>query len=231
MRTFVYAVVALVAGVAFLLWHRSNNRDPSEEIFQPATRRIEPAPLCPWREPESDLRALFPEFTDYRKDIAILSGRRLELQERLGRAPAADENALYLYHVLRGEQRMGTILTRRVKGEDGAIEIVLAVGQDQRVLGLRLQQLREPEVIARALEDPAWLGAFAGKRVSDSWVLGKDIPAVPTEAQASAKSIIEGVRSLLVLLAVAETQPMAAPHHARAETFRMKLGWFYCKLS
>lgn len=108
---------------------------------------------------------------------------------------------------------IGTVITRRVKGEYGVIEIVLAIRVDGRVRGVRLQRLREPKVIADALRSPQWLEAFEGKTFESRWQLGKD---VPTEARSSAQAVIEGVRSLLILLETAEQRRApAAPvtHH------------------
>src|SRR5437870_13286554 len=115
-------------------------------------QHIELAPMCPWRQPETDLRAFFPGATRHETEIRILSGERLELARRLGRMPAPEEHSLYLHRVYDAQRRLGTVLTRRVKGEYGAIEIVLAANPDGRVRGVRYQRLREPERIASALQ-------------------------------------------------------------------------------
>jgi len=167
--------------------------------------------MCPWREPERDLKQFFPEATHHKIETRILSGQRLELAARLGRTPTGDENALYLYPVYREQTQLGVVLARRVKGEFGAIELVLAVGTNQQVSGLRLQRLREPETSAAALQDPQWLGSFVGKRADSSWQPEHEISGLPPEARISAKAITEGVRSLLILLAMAD-QKESPPH-------------------
>lgn len=166
--------------------------------------RVDVAPMCPWRQPEADLRVFFPDATGHQTDVRILSGARLELTRRLGRPPAPDEHSLYLHRVYHQQQLRGTVVTRRVKGEYGAIEIVLAVGADGRVRGLRLQRLREPEPIASELRSTQWRRAFEGKTARSEWRLGHDIPGVPSAARVSALAIVEGVRSLLILLETAE---------------------------
>lgn len=168
--------------------------------------------MCPWREPERDLKQFFPEATHHKIETRILSGQRLELAERLGRTPTGDENALYLYPVYREQTQLGVVLARRVKGEFGAIELVLAVGTNQQVAGLRLQRLREPETSAAALQDPQWLASFVGKRADSSWQPEHEISSLPPEARISGEAITEGVRSLLILLAVAD-QKQLPPHH------------------
>jgi hypothetical protein len=109
-----------------------------------------------------------------------------------------------VYRAYQNERAVGSILTRRVKGEFGGIELVLAIDTNRNVRGVRLQRLREPELIANALQDGKWLSAFAGKGAEDPWSIGKDIPDVPAEARGSAGAVVEGVRSLLVSLTVAE---------------------------
>jgi len=171
--------------------------------------------MCPWREPASDLNLFFPNATGYKVETRILSGLRLELASRLGRAPTGDENALRVYPVYQGETPLGLVMTRRVKGALGAIEVVVAVNTNQQICGVRLQRLRESESTTSVLLSPSWLRSFEGKNADAPCQLGRDIPAVPAEASASAESIAQGVRSLLIQLAVANQEGglTAKPHH------------------
>jgi hypothetical protein len=140
---------------------------------------------------------------------------RPELERKLKRVPAAEENSLQVHRVFRGTEEMGLIMTRRVSGEYGGIEIVLGVEPGGAVRGLRLQRLREPELIAAYLASSEWLDAFRGKRVEDPWQIGVDLPAVPGPAQPSALAVVEGVRSLLILLDQARQTLVTVqqPHH------------------
>jgi hypothetical protein len=212
-RPAVYLLTLGGAAVAFAFWHMNSRSGAPETVFQPPSSFVEPASMCPWREPESDLRQFFPEATRYETETHILSGQRLELKERLGRLPDAEENSVYLRRVLQGEQSIGSILTRRVKGEHGAIELVLALNPNQTVRGVRLQRLREPDPAAAALRDSRWLGAFAGKDARATLRVGQDLPELPAEARASGERIAEGVHSLLVLMDVAENGPAQVRHH------------------
>jgi hypothetical protein len=191
---------------------------PSEKLFEGKAKPPEAGPLCPWRQPETDLKELFPNATRYETETRVLSGLRTELAQSLGRTPTGDENALRLFRVFGENTMLGTILTRRVKGEYGAIELVLATDPNGKVSGLRLQRLREPEPIAKALQNPSWQHWFEGKNArSAALQTGEGIPEVPVEAQASARAVTEGVRSLLILLAVADDSGgrslMVGPHH------------------
>jgi hypothetical protein len=207
------ALAALLAVVGWRLAQSST----SETLIESQVRPAEAAPLCPWREPEADLRQLFPSATREESVTRILSGHRLELAQRLGRTPTGDENELRLHRVYREDTPLGTIMSRRVKGAYGAIELVLAADTNHLVCGLRLQRLREPEPVARTLQDPDWLHAFAGKGAEAAWQLGGDIPDVPPEARLSAQAVVEGVRSAMILLTTADHAPPfrsgQTPHH------------------
>ena len=84
---------ALAVALAFVGW-RIGSRYSSDTFSETKAITPEAMPLCPWRQPEVDLKVFFPDATGYRAETRILSGLRLELAERLGRTPTGDENAL-----------------------------------------------------------------------------------------------------------------------------------------
>ena len=87
------------------------------------------------------------------------------------------------------------------------IELLLAVGTNGNVVGARLQRLREPEAVASRLQSAAWLGRFVGKSGASPWRSGTDFPQVPVAAQPSAAAVLDAARTLLILLAVADSTP------------------------
>ena len=216
-RPVIFGAGALALLLGMVGWRISEDSRSSEVPFEAKTKPPQAAPLCTWREPESDLSLFFPGATHYELETRILSGRRLELTQRLGRAPTGDENVLHIHRVYQEKTPLGVVLTRRVKGAYGAIELVLAVSTNGQTRALRLQRLREPEPIAVALQNPHWLGAFAGQRADTLSQRGRDLSEVPAEARTSADAIVEGTRSLLILLAAADEayagSPIAARHH------------------
>jgi len=214
-RAVLFAVGALAAVLGVVGWRLAQSSTP-ETLVETQVRPPEAAPLCPWREPQADLQRLFPTATRHETETRILSGHRLELTQRLGRAPTGDENALHLYRIYHDNTPLGTIVTQRVKGAYGAIELVLAADTSLRVCGLLLQRLREPEPIARALQNPDWLHSFNGKDTDADWQLGRGIPGVPPEAASSAQAVVAGARAAMILLATADEAlppPSAQPHH------------------
>jgi len=170
------------------------------------------AGLCPWRNPEADRRRFFPASTSSRDETLILSRHRLELQRRLGHAPTGDESAIIVHRILAQQGSPGVVVTRRVRGENGLIELVLAVDAKGRVTGAKVQRHREPEATARALQSESWLGAMDGKDSCSAWSLGQDIPDVPAEARLSAEAIVKEAKTVLILLDVALHSDSALPH-------------------
>lgn len=202
--------VALTGGA----WWLAKRQPAGEAVFEPRSRILEPAPLCPWRQPEVDLRRFFSGATRWLSETRVLSGQLLELRRRLGRDLQPEELALQVHRVFRNSEELGAVLVRCVHGECGAIEIVLAIDPQGTVVGLELQRQREPAAIAAALTSPDWLGAFRGLRAADFAAAAPSLPAVSAPARSSADAIADGVRSLLILYQTAQAGGAAsAPIH------------------
>ena len=167
---------------------------------------IESAGLCPWRSPVEDREALFPGADRAEQHLLILSDLRLEVLRHLGPGAVIDANGIYSYRVFRGNERVGTVFTQRVRGEYGALEYVLAMGRDGRIAGLRLQSLREPDATARALESPTWRQAFVGKTMDSPLRLGLDLPQVPTAARPTTEALLVSLRRLVAEATVAQAR-------------------------
>src|SRR5437773_8435155 len=120
------AITAAAAVLALRLSHSTS----SETVFagNPAgnSKPPEAAPACPWREPADDLKRFFPRAHHYELETRSLSALRLDLAARLGRPLEPEENLLRAFRIYGENSVLGTILTRRVKGSHGALEIVLA---------------------------------------------------------------------------------------------------------
>ena len=203
-RSLFFGAVAMAAAV-LVAWRIVKVAGSSDAPFEPSSRLIEVAPLCPWRDPQGDLQRFFSGADRWQTETRVLSGKRLDLEKQFGRPPAADENAVHVHRVFRGLEFAGTILTRRAKGEHGAIEIVVAVNPDKTIRGVHFQRLREPPEIAEALIHS---GAFEGRNLGSGWDADRDFPPVKAQARISFAAVAEAVRCLLVLLATSE-QPEA----------------------
>jgi hypothetical protein len=186
---------ALVGTGAALYLARSSSA--TEVLRAPHVTQVDVPPVCPWRSPEADMRRFYPGTHGYRSERLSLSSHVLALTRRLGRRPASGELSLDRYAIEPGAQ--GRVLIRRVSGEYGAIELLLALDGAGRVRGMRLQRLREPEPVARYLESSAWQSRFAGLGAADLPPANADLKGVPAAARVSASAIAEGVRTLLIL--------------------------------
>lgn len=200
--------------VASAIW--SARPEPASEAGSVRFSEIpQAAPLCPWREPEQQLHLFFPGADRWLPETRVLSLYRAELGRRLGRSPAPDELALLLYHVHQGAAMRGVVMTRRARGEYGAIEVVVALTPEGTVRAVRLQRLREPAAIARALRSPAWLQRFAGRNAASDWKTTALVSPLPTAARPSGGAVVQAVRSLAILYEVSNRSDVrrAEPHH------------------
>lgn len=184
-------------------------------LHQPNSAPVEAAPMCPWRHPEEDLRAFFPNASGTRAETRVLSAKRLELTRKLGRPPLPEEGALHLFRVEGKSGDLGTVMVRRIKGEYGAIELVIATDPHVQVRGLRLQREREPEAVSKALSSEEWQQRLAGLSANSPGDPAVLLQGLPPAAKPSAQAVVEGLRSQLILLSVAEESgaPAAPAHH------------------
>jgi len=175
------------------------------------------AGMCPWRAPEEDRLRWFPGSISARDETLVMGRHRIELQRRLGRPLDSDDGAIIVHRILGRSVSPGVVVTRRVRGESGLIELVLATDSNGRVLGARIQRHREPGTTANALQSKSWLAAFRGKNSASHWQLGDDIPDVAAEARPSAEAIVTEARNVLILLDIALHSDTSLPPDSQAE--------------
>ena len=201
MRSAPFLATLLVAAAAVWIWRSI----PARSVVQPYVERPaagENVPICPWREPERDLVALFPQATGYTIETRILSALMTPIQKRIGRPMTIDENPLRIHRVNNGTQTSGAILVKRVKGDYGGVELVIGITPQRQVAGVRIQSQREPDAIVQAVT--GWLPTFSGKTADSALQPGQDLPDVASEARATAQAIAEGIRSALIVFSFAE---------------------------
>ena len=202
------AVLGLV-GLATVLYFRSSSRE-SHAIFEPDVRPVEAATPCPWREAETDTTNWFPGATKYSIRDLVLSGKRLQLQERLGRPLLPEEMALHCYPVLSNDLQIGTVLTRRLKGEHGAIEIALALDMDERIRHFKIQRIREPSETLEALGRCHLEAELKNKSFADRIVF--NCPSLPESAKRLAEMLAGEVQALLILYEVGYSDVRPSHH-------------------
>jgi hypothetical protein len=198
-----YGVIILLAAVTALVCTRNRTEIKTEPATAAKFTPAEEEPVCPWREPERDMTLFFPEATNHKQEARPLSGMRLDLQRILGRQPSAADQLLRVNWIEKNGEILGSIILKRVKGEHGAIELVIAQSLDGTIRGVRAQRCREPEQVAQNFGPPGWISAFSGKTATNRFALGDDLP-MPSEGQESARAIAEGVRLSLAVFALAQ---------------------------
>ncbi len=176
------------------------------------TKEQETAGLCPWRNMHGDMQAFFPGSDTSIDQILVVTSQRAAITKRLGRTPTGDENTLRAYKVMRGQSFVGTVITRRIRGEYGLIELVLAVDAKSSVVRYaRIQRLREPDPAASALQSDAWLRQFRGLTGDSNWQAVAHSPILPAQALTSAAAITDAARTALILLSTARSMRVAVP--------------------
>jgi len=165
-----------------------------------ATRDQEAAGLCPWRNQQADMQQFFPTADRAVEWNIVVSGQAQVVAKRLGRTPTGDEHALRAFVVIKGTKPMGYVITRRVRGEYGLIELLLIVeaGSDA-VKYARIQRLREPGPIAQALQSEVWLKQFVGLTQDSDWGSVAHSPLLGTAAATSGTAVVEAARTAMIL--------------------------------
>jgi hypothetical protein len=174
-RIFAGAAALACAGAITFLLRPAPDSVPLVDI--PLAKSGGPA-MCPWREPEKDLRRFFSQATSYRTDTLALSSIRGQILKRLGPGSRIEDNSLYVHRALNGTKTVGSVLVRRTAGPHGAIEVVTAVDVSGRLVGVRVQRHREPEKTARALERLSAVDLLDGSDVTDRSDGGEAVRAV-----------------------------------------------------
>jgi hypothetical protein len=200
MRLAVFFVTLFI--VAALWISRSTRTRSVAEGTSTRSPRGENSSVCPWREPQRDLRTLFPEATEYVTETRILSQFMGPIHKRLNRPMTVDENPLRIYRATDGTRAKGAILVKRVKGEHGGIELVTGIDPQGRVCGVLIQSQREPDSVAQVITN--WLPHFVGKTAESALQPGGDLPEVAPDARTTANAIAEGVRRGLIVFSFAE---------------------------
>ena len=158
------------------------------------------ADVCVWRDPERTMTKLFPAATDYRtvtKRITPEIARQIE--QRIGSPLDASERAEFNYYEITGQaggatRRLGTVLALAGRGEYGAIEVVIGLDPDERIVGAYIQRMRERQ--ADKLRAEEFLGQFRGKSQADAFEPGRDVRLV-AEAPAASRVVALAVKKML----------------------------------
>lgn len=170
-----------------------------------ALSSVASADVCVWRDPEKTMAKLFPAAKDYKtvtkkikKDTAAkiegLAGVKLDETER----------AEFNYYEITGKvggktQKVGTVLALAGTGDYGAIEVVIGLDNDQKIVGAYIQRMREKN--GTKLRSDDFLGQFRSKTVKDPIAVGNDITPV-AEAKTASQTITVAIKKMVAFYEV-----------------------------
>jgi hypothetical protein len=178
---------------------------------------LEQTGMCPWRNPDSDMRAFFPGATGHKTMLMSLSDLSLKIKQRVGKSTELQTNGLYVYPIVDGNAALGTVLIQRFAAPHGAMEAVVGVANDGKIAGVRIQRLREPPSVARELTSEKWLGAFRGLTASSAFKISGDLPRTRPESRDSAAALAEAVRVLMIEFDLGKANLSSSAHAGHHE--------------
>lgn len=84
--------------------------------------------VCIWRFPDKDIQTLFPKATGYKTEVLTYTKpERVKIESLLGAKLDDDETQFNFYRIYKDTTKIGLVLTHSVKGQYGAIEVVVGL--------------------------------------------------------------------------------------------------------
>jgi hypothetical protein len=158
------------------------------------------ASLCVWRQPDSDIKAVFGAGTYKTVFVDITDTQRARIEKRLGFALDADETQFKFFPVFKSGKPVGTVMTHAGKGQFGAIEVVVSVVPTDSVPVVRDVRIqRDREKSKAALRSAGFLDQFKGRTARSGFAVPGDLKPAAPEAVKASRSVAEAVRKLLVV--------------------------------
>jgi len=147
------------------------------------------------RWPGRQLKETFPQASRFTSQQVTLSNTQIERIERtLGTRLTSDDRRPTFYPAYQGEKKAGMVIFVDETGENGIIEIGVAVNAEGKIAGVKILAHREKSIIKQ--ED--FLGQFIGKSSQD--LTKPDQGMTPLEdALEASKAVIRGIRKALLL--------------------------------
>jgi len=151
--------------------------------------------LCVWLNPDRDIRAFFPGAGSYLTEVRAPSREQVAvIERRVGGRLDPDENEFRFYRVQKSRRAVGTVLTHQARGRYGAVQVVVAIAADGKVIGVAVQRHREPVNLNQA----EFLRQFRGKTADEPIAVGKDIDPIKGH-ETSSQAVAISVKKILVI--------------------------------
>ncbi len=142
-------------------------------IFSAAELSAQNVYLCVWRNPERTMTRLFPKADDYRTvNVDISPEARAEIEKTMGfeLLPGQQESFQYFEMLDKDSRQLGVVIAASQKGEYGAVEFVVGVDNQNRIVGMYIQRSRERD---RSFKKKEFLEQFTGRLIAPVSELGE----------------------------------------------------------
>lgn len=171
---------------------------------------------CSLKNPDRDVRMLFPESTNYKTYFLNLKSKggsklKKEVEEKL--KDSIDDYTEYevdyaYYKVLKGKKPIGFIFGTNQKGKYGNIQIILATDLEGKIKKLYYQVLSAP--YSKKLKSKEYKSQYVGLSLRDFYLThgqaknykAKDLVSkisAASDAEIDHKNTLRGVKKLLIL--------------------------------
>jgi len=163
---------------------------------------------CTLKDPDRDIRRLFPAATNYKTDFFSFEengrpGLRQQVESKLGDTLDAvyePNDVPYAYYtVLQGKEVIGYVHGVNQKGRFGGMQLILATDTEGTILDFYYQKLSSPE--AKKFRNKKFTGQFVGLTLKDFYTTDlSKIISDPTEKNAQDyKATLRGLKKNLIL--------------------------------
>ena len=155
------------------------------------------AGICLWRNPDKDIKKIFPQATHYKSIIRKYNKEeKKKIEKLIGKNLDVDETEFTFYQIFSNKKRIGTVLTHAEKGGYGVIEVVIGLDTLRKVVKVLIQ--RDREIKSKELRSENFLKQFKGKSFKDTIEVGKTIKPIKG-AEKATKAIAFSVKKMLII--------------------------------
>ncbi|MEO0083750.1 MAG: hypothetical protein ABIK33_05165 [candidate division WOR-3 bacterium] len=168
------------------------------------------AGVCNWRFPDKDIQTLFPKATGYKTEVLTYSKtEKVKIESLLGAKLDDDETQFNFYRIYKDTSKIGLVLTHSVKGQYGAIEVVVSLISKYDTITKRNITIinrvliqRDREVKSKELRGSKFLDQFIGESVKSKF----DNIKLVSGAEKSSNAIVFSVRKMLIVQQVLDRE-------------------------
>jgi hypothetical protein len=172
-------------------------------IYSLLTANLVIAGVCVWRFPDKDIKTLFPKATGYKTEVLTYSKEeKVKIESILGAKLDDDETKFNFYRIYKDTTKIGLVLTHSVKGQYGAIEVVIGLQNKYdstgEYIGASIKNVliqRDREVKSKDLRSDKFLSQFINKTVKSKF----DNIKLIAGAEKSSQAIVFSVKKLLIV--------------------------------